>query len=36
MTCLAIGMILSISAKREVVKTETYEENPLDILSETL
>ena len=36
MTCLAIGMILSISAKREVEKTETYEENPLDILSETL
>ena len=36
MTCLAIGMILSISAKREVVKTESYEENPLDILSETL
>ena len=36
MTCLAIGMILSIGAKREVVKTETYEENPLDILSETL
>ena len=36
MTCLAIGMILSISAKREVIKTETYEENPLDILSETL
>ena len=36
MNCLAIGMILSISAKREVVKTETYEENPLDILSETL
>lgn len=36
MTCLAIGMILSISAKREVVKTEAYEENPLDILSETL
>ena len=36
MTCLAIGMILSISAKREVVKTETYEENPLDIFSETL
>lgn len=36
MTCLAIGMILSISAKREVVKTETYEENPLNILSETL
>ena len=36
MTCLAIGMILSISAKREVIKNETYEENPLDILSETL
>ena len=35
MTCLAIGIVLSISAKREVIKTETYE-NPLDILSETL
>jgi len=35
MTCLAIGIVLSISAKREAIKTETYE-NPLDILSETL
>lgn len=36
MTCLAIGMVLSISAKREVVKKESQEENPLDILSETI
>ena len=36
MTCLAIGMVLSVSAKREVVKTENQEENPLDILSETI
>jgi len=36
MTCLAIGMVLSVSAKREVVKTEEQEENPLDILSETI
>jgi len=36
MTCLAIGMILSVSAKREVVKTENQEENPLDILSEAI
>ena len=36
MTCLALGMILSVSAKREVVKKEQDADNPLDILSETL
>ena len=36
MTCLAIGMVLSVSAKREVIKTEDHEENPLDILSEAI
>ncbi|MAP54709.1 FtsW/RodA/SpoVE family cell cycle protein [Altibacter sp.] len=36
MTCLALGMVLSVSAKREVVKKEEQEENPLDILSEAL
>jgi cell division protein FtsW len=36
MTCLAIGMILSVSAKREVVVTDEDEENPLDVLSEAL
>ncbi len=36
MTCLAIGMVLSVSAKREVIKNEEQEDNPLDILSETL
>jgi cell division protein FtsW len=37
MTCLAIGIILSVSAKREEIKEqEESEENPLDILSETL
>ena len=36
MTCLALGMILSVSAKREIVKTEMNEQNPLDILSEAL
>tara|TARA_R110000823_G_scaffold52940_2_gene130758 strand:+ start:106889 stop:108079 length:1191 start_codon:yes stop_codon:yes gene_type:complete len=36
MTCLALGMILSVSAKREVVAKEETEENPLDILSETI
>ena len=36
MTCLAIGMILSVSAKREVVVTEEEELNPLDVLSEAL
>ena len=37
MTCLALGMVLSVSAKREVQKKDMENiENPLDILSETL
>lgn len=36
MTCLALGMILSVSAKREVVQKSENEENPLDVLSEAL
>lgn len=37
MTCLAVGIILSVSAKREEIKEqETIEENPLEILSETI
>ena len=37
MTCLAIGIILSVSAKREEIKEqESVEENPLEILSEAL
>lgn len=37
MTCLALGIILSVSAKREELKSkEINEDNPLDILSETL
>lgn len=36
MTCLALGMILSVSAKREVEVKEEAEENPLDILSEAI
>ena len=36
MTCMALGMILSVSAKREVEPKEESEENPLDILSETI
>lgn len=36
MTCLALGMILSVSAKREVIAKEEKEENPLDILSEAI
>ena len=37
MTCLAIGIILSVSAKREEIKEqESIEENPLEILSETI
>jgi cell division protein FtsW len=36
-TCLALGMVLSVSAKREVQKKELEGmENPLDILSETM
>ncbi|MEN8885612.1 MAG: FtsW/RodA/SpoVE family cell cycle protein [Winogradskyella sp.] len=38
MTCLAVGIILSVSAKREEIKDKetSLEENPLDILSETI
>ena len=36
MTCLALGMVLSVSAKRVVVPKEELEENPLDILSEAI
>lgn len=36
MTCLALGMVLSVSAKREIIAKEEAEENPLDILSETI
>ena len=37
MTCLAIGIILSVSAKREEIKEkEINEENPLEILSEAI
>ena len=37
MTCLALGMVLSVSAKREAKLKEMEEvENPLDILSETI
>lgn len=36
MTCLALGMVLSVSAKREIVSKEEMEENPLDILSEAI
>ncbi|RZN83159.1 MAG: cell division protein FtsW, partial [Winogradskyella sp.] len=39
MTCLAIGIIISVSAKREEIKAkegEESEDNPLDILSETI
>ena len=36
MTCLALGMILSVSAKREVMPKSEKEESPLDILSETI
>ena len=36
MTCLALGMVLSVSANRQVVPKEEMEENPLDILSEAI
>lgn len=37
MTCLALGIILSVSAKREEIKEQEYmEDNPLEILSETI
>lgn len=39
MTCMAIGIILSVSAKREEIKekeAKDYSENPLEILSETI
>jgi cell division protein FtsW len=36
MTCLALGMVLSVSAKREIQIKEEQEENPLDILSEAI
>ena len=37
MTCLAIGIILSVSAKRDEIKEqESIEENPLEILSEAI
>jgi cell division protein FtsW len=37
MTCLALGMVLSVAAKREIQKKELETiENPLDILSEAL
>nr|WP_321231960.1 FtsW/RodA/SpoVE family cell cycle protein [uncultured Psychroserpens sp.] len=37
MTCLAIGIILSVSARREQMKEqEINEDNPLEILSETI
>ncbi len=37
MTCISMGIILSISAKREIEKEDTHsdENNPLSILSET-
>lgn len=37
MTCLALGIILSVSAKRQEIKEqENTDENPLEILSETI
>ena len=37
MTCMAIGIILSVSAKREEIKAkEVDEDNPLEVLSEAI
>ncbi|MCB0381843.1 MAG: FtsW/RodA/SpoVE family cell cycle protein, partial [Psychroserpens sp.] len=36
MTCLAIGIILSVSARREELKDNEDSDNPLEILSETI
>ncbi|SDB66163.1 cell division protein FtsW [Flavobacteriaceae bacterium MAR_2010_188] len=37
MTCLAMGIILSVSAKREeIMEREFFEDNPLEILSEAI
>ena len=37
MTCLAVGIVLSVSAKREEIKEkESNEDNPLEILSEAI
>ncbi len=41
MTCLALGMVLSVSAKREeelqqIEETKADEDNPLEILSEAI
>jgi len=36
MTCLAIGIILSVSANKEKKNTENKEENPLEVLHETI
>ena len=37
MTCMALGIILSVSAKRQEIKElESIEDNPLEILSETI
>ena len=36
MTCIALGMILSVSASKEETEEDILDDNPLDILHETL
>ena len=36
MTCFALGMILSVSASKEETEEDILEDNPLDILHETI
>ena len=36
MTCFALGMILSVSASKEETEEDILDDNPLDILHETI
>ncbi|MGJ8745359.1 FtsW/RodA/SpoVE family cell cycle protein [Polaribacter sp.] len=36
MTCFALGMILSVSATKDITEEEILDDNPLDILHETI
>ena len=36
MTCIAIGIILSVTANKEKEESKTIEENPLDVLHEAI
>jgi cell division protein FtsW len=36
MTCFALGMILSVSASKQETEEDILDDNPLDILHETI